>query len=401
IIIYKYRGTTLCKEGKVEDAEEVMRHMNGKGVEPNVVTYNVIIDGYCLRGQMDRARSLFDSMTDKSIKPDIFSYSTLINGYCKKKKLDEAMHLFHEISRNGLKPSIVTYNTIFENGLVEKAMSLFHELEKKREDIDIELYTVIIDGLCKNGQLDKAHAIFEKLSLIGLFPNVITYTTIINGLCLEGLLDEAKDMLRKMEHNGCSPNNCTYNVIVQGFLKCGKISEMNTFLKEMSGRDFSFDASSVLSFPKFLNINNNFLSDEKLLSVFHEGVQCGAGMGPGVDNSNTSNYKSFLQQLAQHEELCLSEYKTIRIGESHILLSVEIEGEVFHGDAAKSKKQAEEMLARQLFPSDLEDEISKTKPFMETKETKSPKQSTSAEKVTESIEKSPSSVVPLWNLISC
>ncbi|OIT20064.1 hypothetical protein A4A49_55916 [Nicotiana attenuata] len=55
----------------------------------------------------------------------------------------------------------------------------------------------------------------------------------------------------------------------------------------------------------------------------------------------------------------------------------------------------------QLFPSDMEDEISKTKPFMETTETKSPKQSIGAEKVTASFEKSPSSVVPLWNLISC
>ncbi|OIT08662.1 hypothetical protein A4A49_38714 [Nicotiana attenuata] len=52
----------------------------------------------------------------------------------------------------------------------------------------------------------------------------------------------------------------------------------------------------------------------------------------------------------------------------------------------------------QPFPSDLEDGISKTEPYMETK---SPKQFIGAKKVTASFEKSPSSVVPLWNLISC
>nr|XP_009787267.1 PREDICTED: pentatricopeptide repeat-containing protein At1g62720-like [Nicotiana sylvestris] len=102
----------LCKEGRVEDAEEVMKHMVGKGVEPNIFTYNVIMDGYCLRGQVDRARRIFDFMIGENIEPDTISYNILINGYCKKKKLAEAMQLFHEISQKGSKPDVFTYNTI-------------------------------------------------------------------------------------------------------------------------------------------------------------------------------------------------------------------------------------------------------------------------------------------------
>ncbi|KAM3309382.1 hypothetical protein P3S67_011126 [Capsicum chacoense] len=40
----------LCKEGKVEDAEEVMEHMIKKDVEPDIITFNAIMDGYGLRG---------------------------------------------------------------------------------------------------------------------------------------------------------------------------------------------------------------------------------------------------------------------------------------------------------------------------------------------------------------
>lgn len=68
-----------------------------------------------------------------------------------------------------------------------------------------------------------------------------------------------------------------------------------------------------------------------------------------LSQSNTSSYKSFLQELAQQEEMCLPDYKTIRVGEPHKLAffsSVELEGEVFHGAAAKSKKQAEENVAK-------------------------------------------------------
>ncbi|XP_010312663.1 double-stranded RNA-binding protein 1-like isoform X1 [Solanum lycopersicum] len=68
-----------------------------------------------------------------------------------------------------------------------------------------------------------------------------------------------------------------------------------------------------------------------------------------LEKSNTGSYKSFLQELAQQEEICLPRYKTIGAGEPHNLTffaSVEIEAEIFHGDGAKSKKQAEENAAK-------------------------------------------------------
>ncbi|KAK4707256.1 hypothetical protein R3W88_033177 [Solanum pinnatisectum] len=264
----------LCKEGKVEDAKEVMGYMIEKGIEPDIITYNAIMYGYCLRGQPDGARRLFDFMINKCIKSNIISYNILINGYCKKKKLAKAMQLFCEISQKGPKPTTFIYNTIlqglfdvgrigsakniyaemlsagcipdlythgtllngyFKHGLVEEAISLFNKLEKQGENTDIEFYNVVINGLCKNGKLDKAHALFEKLSSMGLLPNVRTYTTMITGFY----------MLRKMEGNNCFPDNVTYNVMVQGFLRCSRISEMTTFMKEMTGRGFSFDASTI------------------------------------------------------------------------------------------------------------------------------------------------------------
>ncbi|KAK6802669.1 hypothetical protein RDI58_000452 [Solanum bulbocastanum] len=105
-----------------------------------------------------------------------------------------------------------------------------------------------------------------------------------------------------------------------------------------------------------------------------------------LEKSNTGSYKSFLQELAQQEEVCLPRYKTIRDGEPHNLTyfsSVEIEAEIFNGDGAKSKKQAEENAAKVAYtaltkcksiyagnPStvsaELEGEIVKTEPIMES-----------------------------------
>nr|XP_016483146.1 PREDICTED: pentatricopeptide repeat-containing protein At1g62680, mitochondrial-like [Nicotiana tabacum] len=187
--------------------------MDGKDVEPDVVTYSVIIDGYCLRGQMDRARSLFDSMIDKSIKPNIFSYSILINGYCKKKKLDESMHLFYEISRNGLNPRNVKYSTILK-------------------------------GLFDAGRTDFAEKFFAEMLSTGLKPDLCTNCILLGGYFHNGLVKKAMLLFYELEIKREDTYIQLYNV-VQGFLKFSKISEMITFLKEMTGNDFSFDASTV------------------------------------------------------------------------------------------------------------------------------------------------------------
>ncbi|KAJ7960381.1 Double-stranded RNA-binding protein [Quillaja saponaria] len=55
-------------------------------------------------------------------------------------------------------------------------------------------------------------------------------------------------------------------------------------------------------------------------------------------------YKSLLHELAQREGFCIPTYKTTRAGASHMpifLSTVEVDGRIFHGEEAKSKKQAE------------------------------------------------------------
>ncbi|XVF19555.1 hypothetical protein REPUB_Repub11eG0121600 [Reevesia pubescens] len=55
-------------------------------------------------------------------------------------------------------------------------------------------------------------------------------------------------------------------------------------------------------------------------------------------------YKNLLQELSRREEFSIPEYKTMKCGLPHrptFFSSVEVEGEVFYGKGAKSKKEAE------------------------------------------------------------
>ncbi|KAF4360626.1 hypothetical protein G4B88_015778 [Cannabis sativa] len=74
-------------------------------------------------------------------------------------------------------------------------------------------------------------------------------------------------------------------------------------------------------------------------------------------------YKNLLQEIVQREDLSTPVYKTIRRGEPHkpiIFTSVELDGEIFHGKAAKSKKQAELDAARAAYVALKEHKSEKT-----------------------------------------
>ena len=51
-----------------------------------------------------------------------------------------------------------------------------------------------------------------------------------------------------------------------------------------------------------------------------------------------------MRELAQKELFCIPSYETVKCGPSHMptfFSTVEVDGEIFHGKAGKSKKQAE------------------------------------------------------------
>lgn len=102
---------------------------------PDVVTYNIIIDGLCKVGRLTETKKIFADM-QRSVLPNIRTYNTLINGFCKKGLLDDAMELYTEIlNKDNVAPDIVTYNSI-------------------------------IDGLCKTGRFSEAENVKSVASML-------------------------------------------------------------------------------------------------------------------------------------------------------------------------------------------------------------------------------------------
>ncbi|KAK9110092.1 hypothetical protein Sjap_018152 [Stephania japonica] len=152
----------LCKEGMIKEAHKLLELMIQKGVKPDPVTLNSLMDGYCLQGDMRNAMEVFYSSGQE---PNARTYNILINGYCKSKRLDEAFSHFRGMSKHkGLASDTITYSTLIGGlckvGRVSDAKELFNEMQQNGSKPSIFTYGILIDGLCvRPGELQRLQSV--------------------------------------------------------------------------------------------------------------------------------------------------------------------------------------------------------------------------------------------------
>ncbi|KAK7280132.1 hypothetical protein RJT34_25194 [Clitoria ternatea] len=80
----------------------------------------------CEAGQVFNAYKLLVQLADSGVLPDIMTYNILINGFCKKRNINGALKLFKDLQLKGLSPDSVTYGTLID-GLYRRLSTLYDE----------------------------------------------------------------------------------------------------------------------------------------------------------------------------------------------------------------------------------------------------------------------------------
>ncbi|KAL5820397.1 hypothetical protein ACOSQ3_022279 [Xanthoceras sorbifolium] len=260
----------LCKNGKMDKANELFELMIEKCEKPNTVAYNTLIDGLCLTDRIDNAWKLFVSKTNngcrhnvitynatremisKGVVPNVVTYNTLLSGLFRVGKIKLAKELYYEIQLNNVMPDEYTYNILidrfYKNGCVTKAIEIPHTLINGKFSLSIVSYSF-------------TWKIFHKLSQEGLKPNIITYTIMINGLCKERQLEEANNLLSIIEKKkkGCAPNVITYNTLMHGFFQNSATTKVVELLHKMAKRNIMPNTSTTSIIINLLVNNEKYL----------------------------------------------------------------------------------------------------------------------------------------------
>ena len=63
---------------------------------------------------MKKAQLVFDMLAERRITPDVITYTMMINGYCRVNCLRKARDIFSDMKERGIKPDVIAYTIVLD-----------------------------------------------------------------------------------------------------------------------------------------------------------------------------------------------------------------------------------------------------------------------------------------------
>ncbi|XP_050386587.1 pentatricopeptide repeat-containing protein At2g17525, mitochondrial [Argentina anserina] len=215
----------LCLTNRIGEGFKLLQAIKSRGVAPNTVVYNTLLHALCRNGKVGRARSLMSEMED----PNDVTFNILISGYCGEENLVQALVMLEKCFGLGYVPDVVTITKVLEilcnDGRVMEAVKTIERVESNGGLVDVVGYNTLIKGFCQLGKAKIGLRILKEMERKGCLPNVETYNILISGFCESGMSDEALDLFNDMKTDGISWNFATYDTLIRGLCSGGRTED--------------------------------------------------------------------------------------------------------------------------------------------------------------------------------
>ncbi|KAJ0450276.1 putative tetratricopeptide-like helical domain superfamily [Helianthus annuus] len=208
----------LCKNGMVEEAEELASNIENNNLKRDEVTYNLLISGYSMKGNSEKCLELYKKMKASEIKPTINTY--------------------HPVSQMNLNLDRLLYNELIQFytdlGFVAKTCSLYHEMIDNGVLPDRMAYNSLIRAYLKERKIHESKDIVDQMKASGLVPKADTYDTKIKGLCDIKMFSEGYIWYREMVANIFFSSVNDARELLSGLKEGGKLQEVQVMSSEMN-----------------------------------------------------------------------------------------------------------------------------------------------------------------------
>ena len=81
---------------------------------PDIVTYNILINGLCKNGQLEMATELLSYMEENGCAPNVVTFNTLMFGFLKNNEITKVVELLHKMAEKNVKPTECTMSLVMQ-----------------------------------------------------------------------------------------------------------------------------------------------------------------------------------------------------------------------------------------------------------------------------------------------
>ncbi|GAB2292004.1 hypothetical protein Dimus_026252 [Dionaea muscipula] len=269
------------KEGIVQESVKMFQKMKSLGVERTCASYDALFQ------KINTANRFYEDMRSRGIMPNVVTYNTMINGFYRVKKVEDAERFFVEMKGGNLVPTVVSYTTMIKGyasvGKVDDALRMFEEMKTSGIKPNETTYTTLLSGLCDALKMAEAQTILKEMVVAHTSPkdNSIFFR-LLNCHCTSGDLDGASDVLKAMVRLNIPTEAGHFGVLIENFCKVKLYDRAvdlldNVIEKELILRPeckLNMESSAYNPMIEYLCTNGHTVKAETLLrQLMKKGVQ--------------------------------------------------------------------------------------------------------------------------------
>lgn len=229
MMIYMFK-----KAGNYGKARKLFSEMAARGVPRTTITYNSLMS---FETNYKEVSKIYDQMQRAGLQPDVVSYALLISAYGKARREEEALAVFEEMLDAGIRPTHKAYNILLDafaiSGMVEQAKIVFKSMRRDRCSPDIFSYTTMLSAYVNASDMEGAETFFRRLKQDGFRPNVVTYGTLIKGYAKINNLEKMIKRYEEMKVNGIRVNQTVLTTIMDAYGKNRDFGSAVIWFKEI------------------------------------------------------------------------------------------------------------------------------------------------------------------------
>ncbi|KAJ7568880.1 hypothetical protein O6H91_01G051500 [Diphasiastrum complanatum] len=230
-------GNTLvdmyAKCGCVEDARQMFNNMHDK----NVVSWTAMIAGYAQQGLGKEALALYEQMKKEGVQPNNITYIVLLKACASIAAMEQGKQLHLDIIKSGFQSDVIVGNTLVDMyakcGCIQEASQVFNSMQER----NLVSWNVMIAGYVEQGLGKDALALYERMKQEGLQPDDFTHVVLLKACASIAALEVGKQLHLDILKKGIESDAIVANTLVDMYAKCGQIEDARQVFNSMHERN--------------------------------------------------------------------------------------------------------------------------------------------------------------------
>ncbi|XP_023768602.1 pentatricopeptide repeat-containing protein At1g11290, chloroplastic [Lactuca sativa] len=190
----------------------------------NVVSWNIMIDGYAESGDSMESLILFQKMLDDGIKPTGVTIMAALHACADSGDLSRGQFLHRLANELGLQNDIPLTNSLISMYSKCKQIEIAGKLFKNMKEKTRVSWNTMILGYAQNGRVIEALNHFRDMKLENIEPDSFTMVSIISAISESSILLQAKWIHGIVTRSFLDRNVFVKTALVDMYAKCGAIT---------------------------------------------------------------------------------------------------------------------------------------------------------------------------------